>query len=130
MKGTLKSLILSAFSGITYFYCVILFWGFFPNVNPITQGLLSCCAASNWLTPTVYVHDLLINTLIFIPLAIFLKKVCDEPIWFYVVISLVSGFVFQGLLAGFTTHIPALTMELLCLPIAYLLTNLGRRTHE
>lgn len=137
-KLRLQPLALVAFVGFIYFNGIQLFWGYFPDINPVFQALLACCASSNWLTSAVYVHDVLINVLLLIPLALFIVKLNVEPVWFFILTAIVPNFVL-GLYPLFNSvffdsdlsiYFPGWAVELLCLPIAFLLLTLWRKYNE
>ena len=129
MNQLLKKIFLSAIVGFIYFYAVKVFWAYFPNVNPITNALLSCCAADYWVRSAIVVHDIIINILLCIPLAIFLIKLTSEKFWLLVMAAVIPSFIyssfhlFQPEYSGWNVSNFALgwSVELLCLPLASLL---------
>ena len=132
MNQALKKLLISAIASFIYFYAIKVFWGYFPNINPITNGLFSCCAASSWILSTIYVHDIIINILLCIPLAVFLIKLNTELLWLIVIVALIPSFIYGSYhlllpeYAGRNVSDFAFgwSIELLCLPIALLLMQM------
>ena len=133
MSQFLKKIFLSAIAGFIYFYTVKIFWSYFPNVNPITNGLLSCCAADSWVRSAIHVHDIIINIFLCIPLAIFLIKLKSEKLWLLVIAALIPSFVygsfhlFQPEYSGWNVNDFAFgwSVELLCLPLVSFLILLS-----
>jgi hypothetical protein len=138
MTQTLRKLVLSAVVGFLYFYAVKVFWGYFPNVNPLTNWLFSCCAASSWVIPVIHLHDIIINILLCIPLAIFLIKLRAKQLWLLVIAALVPNFIYgyyhllQPEYSGWNVSdfTFGISIDLLCLPLATLLIFfLTKREH-
>ena len=133
MSQFLKKIFLSAIAGFIYFYTVKIFWSYFPNVNPITNGLLSCCAADSWVRSAIHVQDIIINIFLCIPLAIFLIKLKSEKLWLLVIAALIPSFVygsfhlFQPEYSGWNVNDFAFgwSVELLCLPLVSFLILLS-----
>ena len=80
MNAHFKNLTLSLIAGIMFYYVLMYFWGYFPNINPLFQWLLSCCAGTNWIRPVIWIQDILINIALCIPLAYFLLKLRPKNI--------------------------------------------------
>ena len=124
-----KKLLLSAALGFVFFYLVKLFWGYFPNINPITKWLLSCCASNSWVTMVIQIHDIFINILLCIPLAIFLTNLKPSYLWLNVTFAVIPSFLYsnyhllQPEYSGWeiTDFAFGWSIELLCLPIALLI---------
>ena len=129
MNQLFKKILISAIVGFIYFYLVKIFWGYFPNINPITNGLLSCCAAEPWIRSVIYIHDLLINALLCVPLAIFIYRLKPQKISLCVAAAIIPSFAFGSYhlfhpeLWGtdLSIYVSGWLLELLCLPIALLL---------
>ena len=123
-----KQLLLSTLLGFVFFYLVKLFWGYFPNINPITNWLLSCCASKPWVTMVIHVHDIFINILLCIPLAIFFLKLKSNYLWLNVAFAVIPSFLYGNYHSfqsdhsgwGISDFAFAWSIELLCLPIALL----------
>ena len=78
-----KSLALAAvFCGI-YFVLLVAIWGLLALYNPIVDWLINSFAATNWISPLIYIHDLLINILLGFPLAIFIYRLRPQK-YFYI----------------------------------------------
>ena len=123
-----KQLLLSAVLGFVFFYLVKLFWGYFPNINPITNWLLSCCASKSWVTMVIQAHDIFINILLCIPLAIYLANLKSSYLWLNTAFAVIPSFLYSNyhlLQSGYSgweisDFAFGWSIELLCLPIALL----------
>jgi len=124
-----------ALVGGAFYYFLAYFWAYFPDINPIFRGLISCCSATSWFRPTLLAHDIFINILLSIPLALFIVKLKPKNVWMYVLSAVLTIFVagHHHLLfsADVNWQISDISlgwgMELYSLPIAILLiTFLGK----
>ena len=55
--------------GFVHVFCLMFIWGFLSVSNPLADLLLQCCAAAWYFQPLIFVHDLLINVLLSVPIA-------------------------------------------------------------
>lgn len=93
LNSSSKNALLSLLAGAVFYYFLAYFWAYFPSVNPVFNGLLSCCAGREWLKPAIHLHDILINTVLGVPLAIFLLKLNPKKVWIHIAYALLSMFV-------------------------------------
>lgn len=93
LSGQTKNYILSAVAGGCFYYVLVYFWAYFPNVNPLFQGLLSCCAGTAWIRPVIWIQDVLINILLCFPLALFIFKLKPNSVWLCAICAVLSIFV-------------------------------------
>ena len=126
MNQLSKQLLASALVGFVYFYAVKVLWAYLPNINPITKLLFSCCTSEPWFALVVHAHDVAVNILLCIPLAIFLVKLKSEKLWLCALLAVIPNFaygiyhLFQPEYSGWNISNFAFgwSVELLCLPIA------------
>lgn len=72
---------ISVLLGAGFYYLLIYFWTYFPNVNPLFQWLLSCCTRAIWFRPVIFLQDLFINILLWVPLAFIIFRLKPINIW-------------------------------------------------
>ncbi len=128
MNSQFKHYGISVLLGAGFYYLLIYFWGYFPNVNPLFQWLLSCCAEAVWFRPVIYLQDIVINILLCVPLALIIFRLKPINIWvcaFFTVLPIFflgSYHLFIPELAHFNLRHFAMgwVMELFSLPAAML----------
>lgn len=129
MNQQSKLLFFSTVLGFLSFYLIELLWTYIPDVNPITNSLFACCASSVWLWSAIQIHDVLINIILCIPLAIFLVILKPDNIWLNVAFAIIPSFIvgnyhlFQAEYSAwsFSNFAFAWSVQLFCLPLAVLL---------
>ena len=126
MKLIYRNVLICTAAGLLFFYLLRIFWGYFPDINPIFKGLLSCCAGSVWFSPVIHGQDILVNILLCLPLAYLIRKLEPQVLWLYLTSAVLPSFVFYNYhlftpaYSGWTATDFAFgwSVQLLCLPIA------------
>jgi len=134
-KRWLGQLALAAAVGVFYYFLMGALWAFIPFFNPITNTLFQCCTSEPWFTPVIQVHDLILNVLLSVPLALFLHNLNAGRIWWLVLTALLAALVFWNYHLIYpniasdliTRFLPGLVRENLALPVAAILVLLIRR---
>lgn len=121
--------LLVAVIGFAYHFLVLMIWGFLPFINPVSNALFDCCVTENWFRGAIWVHDIVVNVLLQMPLAYFLLKLNRKRIALLVCAALLPSLVFwnyhlvwpQVVDDNLLLFLPGLAMEYLSLPIATLI---------
>ena len=66
-----------------YSRLIMLFWGYFPSINPIMDWAISALIPDNRVLyyALIYTHDILINALLVLPLAYLFNKYSRQSLW-------------------------------------------------
>ncbi len=135
MNSNIKNLFLSIISASLFYFLLVYFWAYFPTYNPFFQWLLSCCAGSPWLRAVIHLQDIIVNTLLCIPLALLLNKISPRNVWPNVAVALLTMF----LIGHYHLFLPeywgwhinefafSWLIQLVPLPIAILFSRLERK---
>lgn len=139
MHSNLRTSILIAFiSGLIYIYLMKLFWGYLPLVNPITHYLLDEFAGSAWYGRLVYIHDIIVNTMLSIPLAMILLKLRPSTLPLYILVALLPSFILynyhllnpENYSGNFAIFVPGWVLGYLTPFIALLIVWKFRSAHD
>jgi hypothetical protein len=135
-KGIVISLALSALAGVIYFVLLGYAWAYIPQYNPITNWLFDNLVHTVWFRPLIYLHDLLLNIVLGLPLALLIYILWPKHFFLHLAVTLLPSFAWThsswltdaDLNIDWPDMVPGMVNELFCVPIALAIIFWFRRT--
>ncbi|SHF32758.1 hypothetical protein SAMN04487965_1946 [Microbulbifer donghaiensis] len=124
---SLLPLAIVAVFGLLQFLALALLWGHLGQLSPVSRWLMDNLTGTAWFYPLLWLHDLLINVLLCLPLVLLIRRISDRHSVPLLVAAVVPAFVYfnwpllgSGIAVTFW-HLAGWVSTLVMVPLAFLL---------